>query len=233
MRRVTVLAADGPLGHSIVAEALSHELKLTAVASDPSRLAEFDKQIEVARGDLLDLTYPERLFENAEVVVFPFGSWDTGEIDLDADRHAAIALCRATERIPTDAARLVIVGRAAHDSDTSQQVERTSAQFEAVDQVLGELVTLGVFAAYSQFPWSYTSPYFSQSGARPHEFITMLQTHSSSDCSQMTRGTYLNTIIDSIEGRRGGMPFTASNSPLSSPISDVASAMVLRPSPST
>ena len=110
------MAADCALGLSIVAEAATRLLEVTAVAKDPTRCP---VSVRVTRGDLLDLACPEQIAQDCDVLVAPFGSFDAGEVDFAADLHGAVALGRASERIARKPVRFVLAGRSRRSTDAT------------------------------------------------------------------------------------------------------------------
>ncbi len=157
LRRVTVLAADSPLGLSILGKAAARALELTAIVRDPvqwpSRLA-----VRVVRGDMLDLTCPELLLECSDTIVVPFGTCDAGKIDCSADLHVAAVLGGASERLGSAPTRLVLAGRASRASETPPPIGPSSQRFLDGGRQLAEHAAVALYAALAHLDWEYVSP---------------------------------------------------------------------------
>ena len=199
--QVTVLAADSPLGRSIVAEASSRALRVTAVVIDPARWSA-QVQAEVVRGDLLDLACPERLIDDSDVVVVPFGSSDSGAVDFGTDLHAATMLCRASERLALMTAQLVLAGRARRTFDAAHNEGLAGHLLEEGARQLADHAAVAMYAIHAQFQWAYTSPSghvrSSDVRGRVDRLFDIVQ-QPSADASAPNLSTYITAIVDVIE----------------------------------
>jgi putative NADH-flavin reductase len=221
------MAADCPLGLAIVSRASTRGLKITAVAGDPARWPARQLPVEVVRGDLLDLTCPERLIAGSEVLVVPFGSAETGPVDFSTDLLAAVALCRASERVHATTL-LVLAGRAPF---TSRERRNDASGPRLVEEEAGRLAehaAVAMYAAHVHLPWVYISPsgiqYTSEIPERSCGDLRALRRHSAPAGTAST-AAYVESIVDVVErsGRDPREPGSAL-SPVVGPVSGLLPA---------
>ena len=111
--RVAVFGATGGTGRSAIRQALDAGDKVTALARSPEALAEFEDDITVVGGDVLDLDTVARAVDGAEVVISALG--------IGMRRHATTVYSQGTANIIA-AMRDVRVGRLMVVSTSSLEV---------------------------------------------------------------------------------------------------------------
>jgi len=201
VRRVVVLAADSPLGRSIVDEASTRALELTAVVRDPLRWPS-PSPVSVIRGDLLDLTCPERLIGGGAVVVVPFGSSDSSRIDFAADLHVATVLGHVSERVGSATTRFVLAGRASAASATEHVAGPRTRRVDDGGRQLAEHAVLAVYATFADLQWEYVSPsgrIRAQEVSGPPDRLLAASQRLFATRRARPIADYLATIVDSVE----------------------------------
>lgn len=158
MTLITVVSADSPLGLAIVTEASLRRLRIRAVVSNPASFPATRLPTELVRGDLLDMTCPEHLISNGEVLVVPLGSNESNNVDFASDLHVAMVLSSASESLRSKTTQIVVAGRAPRTEDAAFGGNLGHQRFEHGARALAEHAAVAMYAAHMKFPWIYVSP---------------------------------------------------------------------------
>ncbi|RUT67155.1 NADH-flavin reductase [Morganella morganii] len=152
--KITVIGASGKAGRLIVDEAISRNLKVTAVVRDKRKLADDKGSFNLLEKDLFELTDDD--LKDADVVVNAFGVWDPQQRDL----HEKVAkhLCGL---LAGKRQVLIIVGGAGslfiNDSHLPlSESEGFPENYKPIADAMAK--GLAVYRAAQNVNWIYISP---------------------------------------------------------------------------
>lgn len=202
MTSVTVMAADSALGSSIVAEAASRQLRVTAAVSDPARWSSDRIAPHVVRGDLLDLSSPERLIGGCDVLVVPFGRSDSGHVDFGADLQGSAVLGALSETIRASGTALVLVGRAPPSAPVGDDTSARQLLLQREAVRLAERAALSMYAMHAELQWVYAAPTGSLSSSQvrssPARFLDRVR-QGAAGFDGYPLGRYAGMVVDLVE----------------------------------
>jgi putative NADH-flavin reductase len=67
--QITILGSTGPIGKSVVKEALKLRYKVKVLVRNPEKLGELKEKVEIVKGNLLEASSVEKALEGSEAVI--------------------------------------------------------------------------------------------------------------------------------------------------------------------
>ena len=162
---ILVYGASGTIGSLVVAEALERGHRVTAVSRDPSRIEVQHPNLDIARGDLLDLARIAQLVKGRDVVV----SSVRGVIGDKANPANALQLISvrnivsALRELGNDAPRFIHVGGSGSLEVEpgvlfAEKLPKLLLPKKLESEIIGQIWALDYLRGVNDVQWTYATP---------------------------------------------------------------------------
>ena len=207
--RVAVMAVECPLGLPIAVGASTLAFQVRADTRDPTRWSTTGLPVPAVRGDLPDVSHADVVMRASDVVVVPFGSGDTREVDVGSDPVARAVLGRARRQIESSATHLVVARRPRTAADPVPAWSNRHHRARQAWRHVAARAALGTCATHVRVPWTSVWPYGTLCSSEVRGRSDFLPPRRSGDAGRARASSDhgpVAAVPDAVARRRGAAP---------------------------